>query len=68
MEYLGVLKWYNYDLFIFSIMFLFLGVIIMRFYPLYGSKWINKKIELLNIHAKKEKAFYEYLKKNGVWN
>lgn len=47
-------------------LFLFLGVIIMRFYPLYGSEWINKKIELLNIHAKKEKAFYEYLKRNGV--
>ena len=47
-------------------MFLFLGVIIMRLYPLYDSEWINKKIELLNIHAKKEKAFYEYLKRNGV--
>jgi GPH family glycoside/pentoside/hexuronide:cation symporter len=43
---------------------LFIGAFIMKFYPLQGSDWESKKLEIVKIHAEKEKAFLEYLKEN----
>ena len=45
---------------------LFIGAFIMKFYPLHGSEWNSKKLKLVKIHAEKEKAFLEYLKRNEI--
>jgi GPH family glycoside/pentoside/hexuronide:cation symporter len=43
--------------------FVLFGALVMKFYPLDGSKWEAQKLELKKIHEQKEKEYLEYLKK-----
>jgi hypothetical protein len=37
----------------------------MKFYPLDGPEWKQKKLEISKIHEEKEKNYLEYLREKG---
>ncbi len=42
-----------------------IAALVIKFFPLSGPKWKEQKLELQRIHAEKEKAYLEHLKKEG---
>jgi len=42
-----------------------IAALVIKFFPLSGPKWKEQKLELHRIHAEKEKAYLEHLKKEG---
>ncbi|MBA7592870.1 hypothetical protein ES708_35069 [subsurface metagenome] len=42
-----------------------IAALVIKFFPLSGPKWKEQKMELQRIHAEKEKAYLEHLKKEG---
>jgi GPH family glycoside/pentoside/hexuronide:cation symporter len=45
--------------------FVLFSAILMKYYTLDGPEWTEQKLELYQIHEKKEKEYIEYLKKQG---
>jgi len=43
-----------------------ISALAMKFFPLDGPEWNEQKTELKRIHAKKERAYLEYLKKQDI--
>ncbi|MFX0073696.1 MAG: MFS transporter, partial [Candidatus Hermodarchaeota archaeon] len=42
-----------------------IAAVVMKFYPLDGPEWKQKKLEISKIHEEKEKKYLEYLREKG---
>ncbi|MBD3339863.1 MAG: MFS transporter [Candidatus Lokiarchaeota archaeon] len=46
--------------------FIIISALVVKFFPLYGPEWEEKKVELKKIHERKEKEYISNLKEEGI--
>lgn len=55
-----------FSLTIIPAIFTAISVVVMHWYPLDGPEWLAKKQQIMALHAEKERAYVEYLAREGA--